>query len=406
MRSATGAAATALERARHPALPRLVRVLLLAAVADRSGGARATGVRHWLKYNIYGLGLPPIQHLSNSATTEEKLEAEMRLMNFVVWLVTCMPSGRTISVESARKYVGQVISWMRRVHASDFAGDLQLRNLKDMIRGMRRELGERPKVVRWGCRTQQLREAMDRCLPRGSSRDAQMWRAALAVAFCGLLRGGEIGLPDGVSFSALYGISHADLRFLRRNGKLVAAIKLHVLKGKVLTGKTVTVFLESGGTLLDPVLELLEMLRLDPVDEALRAETPLFCIAGGEAITRRDVASMVKALMQAIGLDPARFGAHSLRIGGATAALAAGVPPTLIRVAGRWASDVFEIYTRLSMEAAAGMACIVGSTPFQDVEQGEFVSEELEALPFERAAMAHVDLDPESDGGADSDDEL
>jgi hypothetical protein len=233
-----------------------------------------------------------------------------------------------------------------------------------------------------------------------------MWRAALAVAFCGLLRGGEIGLPDGVSFSALYGISHADLRFLRRNGKLVAAIKLHVLKGKVLTGKTVTVFLESGGTLLDPVLELLEMLRLDPVDEVLRAETPLFRIAGGEAITRRDVASMVKALMQAIGLDPARFGAHSLRIGGATAALAAGVPPTLIRVAGRWASDVFEIYTRLSMEAAAGMACIVGSTPFQDVEQGEFVSEELEALPFERAAMAHVDLDPESDGGADSDDEL
>ena len=83
MRSATGAAATALERARHPALPRLVRVLLLAAVADRSGGARATGLRHWLKYNIYGLGLPPIQHLSNSATTEEKLEAEMRLMNFV-----------------------------------------------------------------------------------------------------------------------------------------------------------------------------------------------------------------------------------------------------------------------------------------------------------------------------------
>eukprot|EP00966_Prymnesium_polylepis_P266848 6164756-Prymnesium_polylepis.1 len=80
---------------------------------------------------------------------------------------------------------------------------------------------------------------MDRCLPRGSSRDAQMWRAGLTVAFCGLLSGGEVGLPDGVSFSALYGISRPDLRFLRRNGKLVAAIKLHVLKGKVLTCKTV-----------------------------------------------------------------------------------------------------------------------------------------------------------------------
>ena len=130
MRTVTGAAAVALERASHPALPNIVRILLLAAVADRSGGARATGVRHWLKYNVYGLGLPPIQHLASSATTAEKLEAEMRLLNFVVWLVTCMPSGRTISIDSARKYVGQVISWMRRVHSSDFAGDLQLKNLR------------------------------------------------------------------------------------------------------------------------------------------------------------------------------------------------------------------------------------------------------------------------------------
>ena len=406
MRTVTGAAAVALERASHPALPNIVRILLLAAVADRSGGARATGVRHWLKYNVYGLGLPPIQHLASSATTAEKLEAEMRLMNFVVWLVTCMPSGRTISIDSARKYVGQVISCMRRVHSSDFAGDLQLKNLKDMMRGMRRELGERPKRVRWGCRTQQLREALDRCLPRGSSRVNQMWRAALTVAFCGLLRGGEIGLPDGVAFSPLAGVSHADLRILRRDGKLVAALDLHVLKGKVLTGKTATIFLDSGGSLLDPVLELLELLRLDRVDPADRAATPLFRDASDNAISRRDVATMIKALMQAIGLDHARFGAHSLRIGGATAALAAGVPPTLIRVAGRWASDVFEIYTRLSMEAAAGMACVIGSTPFQDVEQGEFVSEELEALPLEEAAMAHADLDPESDGGAGSDDDF
>ena len=52
-------------------------------------------------------------------------------------------------------------------------------------------------------------------------------------------------MPDGVAFSSLAGISHADLRLLRRNGKLVAAVTLHLLKGKVLTGKTATVFLDS-----------------------------------------------------------------------------------------------------------------------------------------------------------------
>ena len=101
--------------------------------------------------------------------------------------------------------------------------------------------------------------------------------------------------------------------------------------------------------------------------------------------------------MASIGLDPNRFGAHSLRIGGATAALAAGIQPTLIRVLGRWSSDIYEIYCRLSLEAAAGMGALIGSTPFEDVEQGEFVSEDLEATSLELAAMRHVELDPESE---------
>ena len=133
------------------------------------------------------------------------------------------------------------------------------------------------------------------------------------------------------------------------------------------------------------------MLKLDPVKPEEAASTPLFRNASGAAITRREVCAVVKAIMAVIGLDPDRFGAHSLRIGGATAALAAGVPPTLIRIAGRWASDVYQIYTRLSMEAAAGMAVVIGSTPFHEAERGEFVSEELEALPFEMAALRDVD---------------
>ena len=56
-----------------------------------------------------------------------------------------------------------------------------------------------------------------------------------------------------------------------------------------------------------------------------------------------------------MGCDPARFGAHSLRIGGATAALAAGVDAAVIKVMGRWASDVFLIHTRANQEAAVMM---------------------------------------------------
>ena len=86
--------------------------------------------------------------------------------------------------------------------------------------------------------------------------------------------------------------------------------------------------------------------------------------------------------MQSIGLDPMFFGAHSLRIGGASALLAARVEPTLIRLMGRWSSDVYEIYCRMSREAAASVSVLAGSTSFEELERA-FVTEDLELLPGE-----------------------
>ena len=68
------------------------------------------------------------------------------------------------------------------------------------------------------------------------------------------------------------------------------------------------------------------MVAADPIDPKLEASTPLFRRANGEAIKVSEVRAMVKLLMGLLGLDSRRFGAHSLRIGGVTAAMAAGVP--------------------------------------------------------------------------------
>eukprot|EP00962_Isochrysis_galbana_P007707 scaffold2087_cov142-Isochrysis_galbana.AAC.1 len=43
-------------------------------------------------------------------------------------------------------------------------------------------------------------------------------------------------------------------------------------------------------------------------------------------------------------------GAHSFRIGGATDMPDGGIPPILIQARGRWASDIFHIYTRDTVE--------------------------------------------------------
>ena len=103
---------------------------------------------------------------------------------------------------------------------------------------------------------------------------------------------------------------------------------------------------------------------------------------GGTAISTRHVRGMVKLLMRSLGLDSRHFGAHSLRIGGATAALAAGVSPQLIRLMGRWSSDIYEIYCRMSEQAALGVGAAISAAVVTDVTSA-FHEEHLELQPSE-----------------------
>ena len=105
--------------------------------------------------------------------------------------------------------------------------------------------------------------------------------------------------------------------------------------------------------------------------------------ANADTIDKAEDRDRFDKAMKKIGLDERRYGAHSLRIGGATAVLAAGLSPATIRAAGRWSSDIYEIYVRLSARGAAQLGATIGSTSFEDLERGTFASEELELLPAE-----------------------
>ena len=83
------------------------------------------------------------------------------------------------------------------------------------------------------------------------------------------------------------------------------------------------------------------------------------------------------------------IGAHSLRIGGATAALAAGVPPQLIRLMGRWSSDIYEIYCRLSAQAALRVGTAIGSATVTPLGP-RFETEAIELLPYETEQLFRV----------------
>ena len=58
------------------------------------------------------------------------------------------------------------------------------------------------------------------------------------------------------------------------------------------------------------------------------------------------------------------------------------ISPQLIRLMGRWSSDVYEIYCRMSLQAALGVGAAIASQHV-DTYEGGFRSERLELLADE-----------------------
>ena len=355
----------------------LRQVYLDAATADMSGGAKTTGVRWWLKFCVHGRNSSPVTHLHAGSPLADKLEAEQMLMDFVLWLALCRPSGRPVSARSIAKYVSQVRAWHLRTQRTHLCGDLDYGVIRDTLKGVARLVSQPEHLRRFGVRTQDLAAALSLHLDT-SSAEGSMWAAALATGFCGLMRGAEFGLQDGQRFDSSKQLTRADVSFYTAaDGSLYMVLMMRPAKKGPGQTKTVPLLIAAGGTLIDPVRMMQRMMALDPVPESEAASTPLFRRLG-RCITVRETRGMVQRLMACLGLDPRRFGAHSLRIGGATAALAAGMSAAAIRAAGRWSSDIYLIYCRLSKESAAGVATVIGSTPFEDLERGvQFIDEEL-----------------------------
>jgi hypothetical protein len=350
---------------------------LAAATVDQSGGLQTTGVRWWLKYVVLGRHCLPFTHLTAGSTFEEKLAAENMLLDFALWLVLCRPSGRSISARSAAKYVSQVRAWHLRTFRTHLCGDLDYSAMRDTLRGVCRLVRQPTKRQRFGIRTQDLATAMRRQLHGSTAADAN-WRAALATGFCGLMRAAEFALQAGETFDSWKHLTRADVTFRRTQaGKLYMILHMRPAKRRTGEGKTVPLLLASGGSILDPVLEMQRLFETDPVPREEWATTPLFRNADGSAIRVAQVRAVVKALMGGLGLDPRRFGAHSLRIGGASAGLAGKLDEQTLRAAGRWQSDAADLYIRASKEAMMNLAVVIGSTPFEDLERGVFMDEEL-----------------------------
>ena len=98
-----------------------------------------------------------------------------------------------------------------------------------------------------------------------------------------------------------------------------------------------------GGTSIYPATFLREFLHVRGPRQAI-----LFAYADGSPMLRREFDAILKRLLEFCGLSTKVFKGHSFRIGAATSAALRGESDAQIRAAGRWASDAFRRYIRIS----------------------------------------------------------
>lgn len=96
---------------------------------------------------------------------------------------------------------------------------------------------------------------------------------------------------------------------------------------------------------LCPLRAIRRLAEFQPRDCPLQG--PMFPVHQDAAapVSKRTMLGRLHRALAAEGLPSQLFGLHSLRSGGATAASIGGVPERLIKIQGRWVSDVVRLYT-------------------------------------------------------------
>ena len=191
----------------------------------------------------------------------------------------------------------------------------------------------------------EMLSAIRRSLDFACYNNVLFW-AATMLAFFGFLRVSEFTVVG--AFCEKFDLSGEDAMFFAD----LSGVVLRLKSSKTDTfRKGVSVTIGATQSPLCPVLALIEYLRL----RRNKSSGALFRFQNGRPLSRKWFSDRLKLACAASGAQ-GDFTAHSLRIGAATTAAAAGFTSREIQVLGRWTSDAYKLYIRASRRVLTSAA--------------------------------------------------
>ncbi|OWY95176.1 hypothetical protein PHMEG_00034886 [Phytophthora megakarya] len=247
------------------------------------------------------------------------------------------------------------ISWLHRRHCGFSVGlhpghQLALQGMQRMSAPPSRKLPMSPHLLR------QLRSHCNFDL----THDRVLWAAAV-MGYLYMLRKSEYLSDRGVTKP--YEIQLRDVTFRAARGDRATtkaeaiSVSIHFRGSKSDqegVGATTTIE-RSRSNWLCPVRAVWELVehgrRIGLGPRALLCSTSRFT-----SLSASDMTRAVKAAVSAAGENPADYGTHSMRSGGATALFRAGIDRLAIKHFGRWKSDAYEQYAKIDNVTLSGIA--------------------------------------------------
>ena len=183
-----------------------------------------------------------------------------------------------------------------------------------------------------------------------SKRQYKMYWALVLLLFFGVSRKGDHLPSSRTKFDETTDTTVSDVT---RVSEDVTMVKIKQTKTRsrdhLHNGKP---FVRDKGNPLCPVTALESYMASTPIREGEDpTSTALFRHEDGSAVSGDDLTKFVKIAAKAIGLEPDYYSGHSLRIGGATAALACKSGDEYsVKVLGMWVGEAVQLYTRPTIE--------------------------------------------------------